>query len=346
MQTHEVRRVMIALTPLVSLVLLLIVYGSLVMTYVRCVNIDCQSIPQNLNKILVTVPANPEMVVPNPNVSKANQDGKFPQHEYYAARYGGRITWLFLRLVYLISCLTAFAVACFVIYRSFAHKGKRAIIWVFVIVIVLLTGFGVLLYKHPAEYMSIFLDLFKLTIENDLNNITELMARLNSFGFAACLSVVLAICAILYSPDSNSSPDGLKQLSSKMKYLQLMLYVGTIVLVAGVLLIRSLYQWSLAFVSQNDQAIKVAESFYSKLLASEGGFFTLMLIAVYLPAALILRRRADSLDGLPEKSSDKEQLLKDYNLTFSFTESLPRLLAILGPLLAGPIGELFSRLSK
>lgn len=40
------------------------------------------------------------------------------------------------------------------------------------------------------------------------------------------------------------------------------------------------------------------------------------------------------------KPEDSEKTLKDQGLTFSFRESLPRLMAILGPLLAGPIGEL------
>jgi cytochrome b561 len=208
------------------------------------------------------------------------------------------------------------------------------------------TAFGIYLYEHPEQYLSIITPIFKKTIEYDLKNIAHVMTLVNSFGFAVSLLAVFATCAILYSSNDEAVPAGLKQLSTKMNRLQLILYVGTIMLVVGVLLIRSMYQWSLAFILRDEQAIKVAESFYSSLLATEGGFFTLILAAVYLPAALILRSHANSLNGLPEQNADREKLLTDYNLTFSFTESLPRLLAILGPLLAGPVGELFSRLSQ
>jgi hypothetical protein len=194
--------------------------------------------------------------------------------------------------------------------------------------------------------MSMLMPIFEKTIGKDLKNIAEVMTRVNSFGFAVCLTVVLAACAILYPDNDRTAPAGLKQLSTKMKYLRLILYVGTVMLIVGVLLIRSMYQWSLAFILMDEQAIKVADSFYSDLLSAEGGFFTLILAAVYLPAAFILRNRAESLDGLPEPNADKEKLLQDYNLTFSFTESLPRLLVILGPLLTGLIGNLFTGLPK
>jgi len=114
-------------------------------------------------------------------------------------------------------------------------------------------------------------------------------------------------------------------------------------LVSGVLLIRSVYQWSLAFLLRDDQAVKVAERFFSDLLSIEGAYFTLVLAVVYLPAAFILQRRADSLSELPELDTEKEKVLKEYGLGFSVMQSLPRVLAILGPLLAGPVGELFSR---
>lgn len=344
MKKLEYKHAFIAITPLLLITFLVMIYDHSVKTYFNCVKNNCESIASNLKNILVADDPTTYEIIPG-DTNEVQRKKSIKKHEHTAARYSGRITWLFLRLVYTIICVIAFAVACGVIYKSFAYKGKHAIALVLA-AIALSAGFGIYLYKNPELYMSVFISLFEGRIEHDLKNIKELMVQLNSFGFAVVLSVVLAVCAILYSPNSDSSPSGLKQLSTKMKYLQSILYVGTIMLISGVLLIRSIYHWSLAFTLRDDQAIKNAESFFSNLLAAEGGFFTLVLAAIYLPTALILRRRADTLAGLPEQSLDKEKLLKDYNLTFSFTESLPRLLAILGPLLAGPIGELLSRLSK
>lgn len=352
MLKDKFRRAMIAAIPFVLVTLLVIGYGTSIKTYIRCEGSNnCLSIPENLGKFLV--PDVPKVPEPIPDdADDAVRKKEIKKYESYAARYGGRITWIFFRLAYIISCLVAFAIACYVMYSSFAdkccEKSKKDNRAVFLILsaISLSSIFGILLYNHRKQYMSVLLPIFEKTIERDLKNIADVMTQVNSFGFAVCLFAVLATCSILYSANDKASRTGLKQLSTKMKYLQLILYVGTVMLVVGVLLIRSMYQWSLAFILRDEQAIKVAESFYSNLLAAEGGFFTLILAAVYLPAALILRSRADSLEGLPEENAEKEKQLKDYNLTFSFAESLPRLLAILGPLLAGPVGELFSRLSQ
>lgn len=88
---------------------------------------------------------------------------------------------------------------------------------------------------------------------------------------------------------------------------------------------------------------KIGADFLSGILAIEGGFYTLVLVAVYLPAAVVLQRRARVLDALPVDEAEKEKQLQQYGLSFSFTESLPRILAILGPTLVGPVGELLNR---
>ena len=103
----------------------------------------------------------------------------------------------------------------------------------------------------------------------------------------------------------------------------------------------ALAQWTLSFISLN--AVEAAQNFNSTVVAVAGGFNTMVLAAVYLPAAYILQRRARlevMRSSLKLKPEDREKMLKDQGLTFSFRESLPRVAAILGPLLAGPIGDL------
>jgi hypothetical protein len=128
-----------------------------------------------------------------------------------------------------------------------------------------------------------------------------------------------------------------------MSYARAILYAGTFLLVTTVILKSSLFQWSLAFTSHEPQLNKVAMSFVSNLLSVEGGFYTLVLIAVYVPAAFVLQKRTAYLNELPIDDTERAKLLSQHRMTFSFTESLPRILAILGPVLAGPIGQFFSR---
>jgi hypothetical protein len=127
-----------------------------------------------------------------------------------------------------------------------------------------------------------------------------------------------------------------------MKNLRLVLYAGTLLLVVAMLVKKSIYQWSLAYTSQEAEAAKIAGNFVSSLLTIDGGFYTLVLAAAYFPAALVLQRRANLLANLPVEEAEKEKKFREYGLTFSFTESLPRNLAVLGPLLVGPVGELLT----
>ena len=170
------------------------------------------------------------------------------------------------------------------------------------------------------------------------------LTAVNSYGLSVALFLTIASCATLGRQSSGTWEERVKQIGEQMKNLRLILYVGTFMLIVGVLLIRSVFQWALAFGPRETEAIKAVDTLFSALLAAEGGYFTLILAVVYLPAALILKHRVDSLAGEPAEPADKAKALERNNLTFSFTQSLPKIAAILGPLLAGPIGELLGRL--
>ncbi len=137
----------------------------------------------------------------------------------------------------------------------------------------------------------------------------------------------------------------LSWISQAMKRLQRILYASTVLLVVGVLTERSIFQWGLAFISQDKAIQTAAQNLSASILAIDGGFFTLALAVVYLPAAIVLKHKAEHL-VTPLEPAEKEKVLQGYGLNFSFTESLPKLVAILAPLLAGPVGELFVRLAK
>jgi hypothetical protein len=341
MKWSAITRVLAAAVPLYFLLALLVLFIIPVSKYVQCRGAKCDPIPQHLTRVLVLDdPKTREVVQTDTEEIKTKKTIK--EHERFGLIYSGRLTFLFFAVVYGSVCAVAFAVGCFVIAKSFAAESKHPINWT--ILLVAVTGaLGFYLYHHPDRYMRIFDPLLKSTISQDLEAAKYIMVLANSFGFSVALFLALASCAVLYSRNTGAYPDSLKQIATQSKYLRLVLYVGTFMLVSGVLLIRSVYQWSLAFLLRDDQAVKVAERFFSDLLSIEGAYFTLVLAVVYLPAAFLLQRRADSLSELPELDTEKEKVLKEYGLGFSFMQSLPRILAILGPLLAGPIGELFSR---
>ena len=255
-----------------------------------------------------------------------------------ALKYSGRMTWYFLGEIYLFVCIAALAVASILTFQLFP---QRPFFWMLV-AIILSSIVGLSLYATPAVHMTIFLAFFEKAITDDVPAIAQITNFLNSLGNAAAFSLLFAACATLRPSDEEIFPEGMKQLSKRMKYLRLVLYAGTLLLVVTILLKKSIYQWSLAYTSQEEQIAEIAGNFVSNLLTIDGGFYTLVLAAVYFPAALVLQRRANLLADLPVEEIEKGKKLKEYGLTFSFVESLPRILAILGPLLVGPVGELLT----
>jgi hypothetical protein len=340
MAKFDPKRALVAATPLLSLVALLSLFVVTVRQFVECRGGDCEPIAGNMTKVLA--PDEPgARIAQDHDGEDVRRTKAIKTHERIALIFAGRMNFLFLTMSYISICAVALAIGIYVIGRSSVgvtnHPMKRVLAGVAVAAVAALC-----LYQYPQSYMSNFTPLIGATIQEDLPATHGLLVTANSFGFAVGLFLTLAICSVLYAPNAKVYPDGLKQISRQMKHLQRILYVATLMLVVGVLLIRSVYQWSLAFGLRDDDAIKAAETLFSVVLTIEGGCFTLILAVVYLPAVFILRKRAEDLMDLPE--SERDKAFEEHHLNFSFSKALPRLAAILGPLLAGPVGDFVSGL--
>lgn len=296
----------------------------------------CESILKNIWTVL--------KVEGTSDGSDANQAGSDEVRNALALRYSGRMTWFLLREIYLYICIASLGIAAFLIFQWIHGDVRRRMLWTFLILV--LAGIvGLFLYRHPQVHMAIFLALFTRVITPDLPDIANLTDRLNSLANAALFSLVVAICILLLpareaSPAESPATD-LKEISRRMKSLRLILYTGTLLLVVTLLLKKAIYQWSLAYVPQ-DGALEAARNLLDAFLTLDGGFYSLVLAAVYLPAALILHRRAQVLVESSLGEPEQETKLKEFGLNFSLRESLPRLLAIIAPFLTGPIAQLFT----
>jgi hypothetical protein len=71
----------------------------------------------------------------------------------------------------------------------------------------------------------------------------------------------------------------------------------------------------------------------------------MVLAAAYLPASYVLRARAAAIIGMSRVAPEvREKAVAGSGLTRSMGESIGRSAALLGPLLAGPIGQLVQSL--
>jgi hypothetical protein len=293
-------------------------------------DIQCESIPENIWKVL-RIDSDPGQP------SAGGLAGNDEELKVTALRYSGRMAWFILREFYLYVCLACLGIGSVLTSRLVP---ERRILWAFA-TLTLAAIVGLFFYRNPNVHMTIFLGIFTRAITPDLPAISDLTNRLNSLGNAALFSLLIASCATLLPSGDESFPGGLKQLSGRMKYLRLILYAGTALLVTTILLKKSIYEWTLAYTPQ-DAALETARNFVASLLALDGGFYTLVLAAAYLPPALVLQRRAQLVVGPSLEEQEQEIKLKEYSLNFSLKDSLPRILAILGPFLTGPAADLIT----
>jgi hypothetical protein len=323
---------LIVVLPLLFVVMIYATEALVRSSFLLCNTGACsESIPEHIWDVLKidsTVDTSPSTSV------RENND----QQKITALKYSGRMTWYFLGEIFLFVSIGSIAVASVLTFQLFP---KNQVLWMFGATIFSFLV-GIFLYFNPKYHMLIFLTLFEKTIATDVPAITRTTNFLNSFGNVAIFSLLLNICSTLIPSQSEPFAEGMKELYKRMKYLRLNLYTGTFLLVTAILLKKSVYQWSLAYISQDEAIIGVARDFVSSLLTLEGGFYTLVVAAGYFPAVFVLQRRAQLLFDESVDEVEKEKKLQEFGITFSFKESLPRILAILGPLLTGPIGDLLT----
>lgn len=258
--------------------------------------------------------------------------------------YWSRVTYATFVALFLMVSIACLIIATFVIVRVFSDQTAVSVAAV-ISALLLSAGAGVWLYQHSAEYFLVINELTSGIKAADAGNIHALTNFLNSFGYTATTALVLAVAALLWFPGRIVNPvpgefkDNCDCLAERMRYLRLILYVGTAMLLIAIFRMKTGMDWSLATLVQNDVAS--AETFNKTLITSQGSFFTLLLAAVYIPAAYIILRAADRLktDDEPKKS----ETLSSHGLAMtapSFKEYLPRLSVMLLPFLVGPIADL------
>lgn len=221
-------------------------------------------------------------------------------------------------------------------------------------------------------------------------------------GYVAALYLLCASGATLapYAPSraepaATADVDGrAERLSMQMRHLRLILYVGALMLALTALRGKTNFDWSLEYLpplwslAEHKPELQAATAFYAKFhglalnnITAVGVLNTLLLTALYVPAALVLQKRAAELaldaeraekaaadakaaaaaaaatrrrsrdadsdarvEPEKKKGFDRDEWLKAHGLAFPLKEQLARVAALLSPLLAGPVSELLSLL--
>jgi hypothetical protein len=270
----------------------------------------------------------------------------------------GRALWAFIAALNYLACLATIFCAFYLLRsssESYDRPSRRAFL--------LLCGFVVLSVAAATSVMpseSVYpppvLQALEVTAKAGVSNIVHIVRWTIGVSYAAAALIALTSCVILLPPPRGSHTA--LELAGRMRLLRTLLYFGTVLLVLVSLRFAAELRWSVDLLKawrtsttpDVDAHIKTIENLFSVLTSTAAGLNTLLLASVYLPAALVLRRRAHHLAEQKAEAGatlpDRDEWLKKQGLSLSFSEQLPRFAAILAPLLAGPVGDLIGRLTK
>src|SRR5215203_2665676 len=248
-------------------------------------------------------------------------------------QYSGRMLWIFFAAANFLICLFVLGVFWLVASRWLGLWKASVMILISVLAGAFSSFFDPLFLAGPV---------FERTIQQagwaGIENFATVNRFINTFSLSCAIALTLTVAAVLFAEDESSkkSSDGETIiLANKRQDLKVILYASTASLVVGLLRLDQAFTWAVAFIP-NEGIAAIPESFFSNVTGTLGGFYTLLLASIYVPAAFIIYARAKAVIGagaVPDEWSANP-------FTFSFSETLPRVLAIAAPLLTGPIAEL------
>jgi hypothetical protein len=171
-------------------------------------------------------------------------------------------------------------------------------------------------------------------------NVDELLVTQERLGAFAATLLACALGIVLFQRRPPATPEEVIGLARRMRMLAAILYAGTILLVISLLRLGGLYDWIANASSPDDQ--KAIAALSAGLLRVWGFYYTTILAAIYLPGFALLRGEARSTVEC-QRLADVEQQdgwLKKHGLTTDWADVLPRILAILAPVLVGELHKL------
>ncbi len=280
--------------------------------------------------------------------------------ERRVAVYSARLPWLLLYAVGVVTNLFALFTALYIVWASLRDFGTSGRVWT--LAAVLVAGFlsGLIPWLLATkEHMPVLVPLVDCLLDTDVSGALKVIMVGNGFSLGVSAVAVLASCAALW-PVAKPCAEAVAEIARRMSYLRALLYVGMIALVASVLRLTALFHWALSFLPSDDRAAPLVARVTSNVTSGEAAAYTLLLAAIYVPAALVLRHRALSLvppkekrvrkskDGKEERTLSGDEWLEENGLsvTGSPKEILPKPAAILAPLLVGSVGDLLKVLGS
>jgi len=189
----------------------------------------------------------------------------------------------------------------------------------------------------------------------------------NALGIAGAVFIAICVCAIAPKTPPGAAPcengdtptdentiSALKKeveayaddLEARTRWLKYLLFGAAAILIAGVANMQIWRAWPTAILTAVDANTGMAyQQFADASIVYHSFLFALILIAIFVPMAAWMQRNARVLSETAKACKLLEVKTaatwrQENGLTLSFSENIQRILAVLSPILAGPILEL------
>lgn len=257
--------------------------------------------------------------------------------------YVAKATWTLVNGVHVIACLAALIVTGVVMNRAllsdYTPRSRKLII-----------ALSIAGTAAISFWISVFFNndtgspgpqLLRATVGQVLPTIFIWTRVLDALSLTAVFSLGCAACAILWNPRPDM-PRNPSELRERLDLLRYVLFTSAALLVIGVFRLSTTLNWGASFIPSDGEVGKFIGPLVSGIVSSLGTLYTLLIAGMYIPAVLLLRASVNKLAQAPGASAT---FLTDNNLNFSFAAWLPRIVAILGPLMAGPFIDILQKLT-
>ena len=136
-------------------------------------------------------------------------------------------------------------------------------------------------------------------------------------------------------------------IANQMRQLKMFIGIVSTLLVSGVLHMIVWLHWPTFLIVDNQLAQQV-EEFSEAMSLFWGAAFSLLIAAFYIPAAWSLSKRAKMViaEQIGDDMEVQDCLLQKHRISLAPLQQVPQMIAMLAPLLAGPVGSTFEKLTK
>jgi hypothetical protein len=263
-----------------------------------------------------------------------------------------RLNWGTTVLLF-YSTLIAVSIFCIAIIRQ-SFLGKRKAVFIAVGAFIALAVLGHVAYSgyFRTEFSYIFFFTFDaLTAseyysDSQLAAIKWLVSGINVMSaIVSTLALVTGCC--IFADKNKIKKFDVNILVTQMRQLKKFISIVSVMLVAGVLHMIAWLHLPTALIADKSLAKHVIE-FSEAMGLYWGATFSLLIATFYIPAAWSISNRAEAIiTEFPEQTQGMEmqEWLQKHSISLSPLQQVPQLLAVLAPLLVGPIGSALTNLS-